>query len=118
MTDRFIELIIKEINKLYTCYYEEAPNDTSFPYLVMTSLNLTPLDSGFLGIFDLEIYINELSKQSVETIIDNLRDKLDGYYYRESNLGFHIGFDNQSIIKSNEQDLAIRRITFQARIFK
>ena len=118
MTDRFIELIIKEINKLYTCYYEEAPNDTLFPYLVMTSLNLTPLNSGFLGIFDLEIYINELSKQSVETIIDNLREKLDGYYYRESNLGFHIGFDNQSIIKSNEQDLAIRRITFQARIFK
>ena len=118
MTDRFIELLMIEVNKYYTCYYEEAPSNTAFPYLVMPTLNLTPLDSGYSCVFDLEIYINELSDISVETIIDSLRDNLDGFSYGEFGLGFHIGFDNQLLVKSNEQDLVIRRITFTARIFR
>lgn len=118
MTDKFIELIINKVNTLYICYYEEAPNDTSFPYLVMPTINFTPLESGYLAVFDLEIYINELSEQSVEEIMDNLRDALDRYSYHSENLSYHIGFDSQTIVKSNEQDLAIRRITFDAHIFR
>lgn len=118
MSDKFIEQVIKKINQYYTCYYEEAPNTTSFPYIVMTTLNLTPLNSGYLGVFDLEIYINELSDISVETIIDTLRDELDNFSFRDKNIGFHLGFDSQLIVKSNEQDLIIRRITLSARIFR
>lgn len=118
MTDKFVEIIMKEINKHCNCYYEEAPNDTTFPYVVMTTLTLNPLDSGYNGIFDLEIYINELSTESVENLIDTLRDNLDGFFYRDKNLAFHVGFDSQLIVKSNEQDLSMRRITFQARLFR
>lgn len=118
MIDKFIEEVIKEINKYYLCYYEEAPSSTTFPYLVMPTLNLNPLSAGYSGVFDLEIYINELSETSVEQIIDTLRDNLDGYHFRDKNLGFHVGFDNHLIVKSNEQDLIIRRITFTARIFR
>lgn len=118
MIDRFIEVLIEEINKYYTCYYEEAPNNTKFPYLIMPTLNVTPLDSGYLAVFDLEIYINEISDVSVETIIDTIRDKLDGFSFCEKGLGFHIGLDNHLIVKSNEQDLSMRRITFSARLFR
>lgn len=118
MIDRFIEIFIKEVNKYYTCYYEEAPNDTKFPYLVMPTLNMSPLYSGYSGLFDLEVYINEISDISVETILDKMRDVFDGFSYYESGLGFHIGFENQLIVKSNEQDLSIRRITFSARLFR
>ena len=118
MTDKFIELIIQKINTIITCYYEEAPSNATFPYSVMTTLNLTSLDSGYLGVFDLEIYINELSEQSVESIMDSLREELMSFSFFSNELSYHVGFDNQTIVKSNEQDLAIRRITFSARIFK
>lgn len=118
MTDKFIEVFIKEINKYYTCYYEEAPSNASFPYLVMPTLNLTPLSSGYLGLVDIEVYNNELSNISVENIIDDLRDKISGFCYHDNNIGFHVGFENQVINKSNEQDIIIRRISFSARIFK
>lgn len=118
MIDKFIEKITSEINEHYSCYYEEAPNNTKFPYLVIPTLNLTPLNSGYSGVFDIEIYINELSDDSVEEIIDTLRDELEGYFYHEKGFGFHIGFENHILVKSNEQDLSIRRITFVARIFR
>lgn len=118
MIDKFIELIILEINKYYTCYYEEAPHTAVFPYLVMPTINVNPLDSGYSAIFDLEIYINELSDKSVEQIIDTLRDNLEGYSFRDNNIGFHLGFDNHLVLKSNEQDLSVRKITFTARIFR
>ena len=118
MIDKFIEILMKEINKYYTAYYEEAPSNTKFPYITVPTINLTPLDSGYLSVFDLEIYVNELCNTSLEEILDTLLDNLDGYSYRDSTIGFHIGFDNQLLVKSNEQDLAMRRITFQARIFR
>lgn len=118
MIDKFIEKIIEEINKYYTCYYEEAPNDAEFPFLVVPTLNVTPLLSGYSGIFDIEVYINELSDESVEEIMDELRDNLDSFSFHDENVSFHIGYDSQTIVKSNEQDLSIRRITFSARIFR
>lgn len=118
MIDNFITKLQEEINKYYTCYYEESPSNAVFPFLVIPTMNLTPLYDGYQGIFDIEIYINELSNQTVESIMDDLRDKLEGYSYRDNNLGFHIGFENQIIVKSNEQDLSIRRMSFSARIFK
>ncbi len=119
MIDNFIEKLINKINEYYICYYEEAPNTTSFPYLIIPTLQLNPLDdNSFSSVFDIEIYTNELSNVSVEQIIDVLRDNLNNYFYKDENIGFHLGFDNQLLIKSNEQDLSIRRITFTARIFR
>lgn len=117
MIDYFIEKLLEIINKLYTCYYEEAPNNTKFPYLIIPTLNVSSLDSGYLCVFDIEVYINEISEKSIEQIMDNLRDSLTGYSFHDNQLSFHIGFDNQILIKSNEQDLSARRITFSARIF-
>ncbi len=121
LIDRFIEILIKKINEInedFICYYEEAPTTAKFPYLVMPTLNITPLDTGYLGVFDLEIYINELSIISLEQILDSLRDNLSNYYYCEDKLAFHLGFENQLLNKSLEQDLSIRKITFAARIFR
>ena len=118
MNEKFLEKLIGKVKTIYTCYYEEAPSNAIFPYLVIPSITLSSLDSGYLSVFDIEIYNNELSNISVEKICDDLREELDGYSYYETGIGFHIGFDSQLIIKQNEQDLVIRRITFAARIFK
>ena len=118
MIDNFVEILINKINEYYVCYYEEAPNDAKFPYLVIPTMQLTPLEDGYSAIFDIEIYTNELSTISIEKIMDDLRDKLDGFHIRNDKIGFHLGFDNHLVVKSTEQDIIIRRITFTARIFK
>lgn len=117
LIDLFIEKVITKINEYYLCFYEEAPSNVTFPYLVVPTISVTPLDMGYSAIFDIEIYINELSSVSTETIIDTLRDNLAGYRYKDNKIGFHLGFENHMLVRSNEQDLSIRKITFEARIF-
>ena len=118
LIDYFIETLMKIINGSYTCYYEEAPTNATYPYLVMPTLNVSDLSYGDLAMFDLEIYTHELSKISVEKIMDTLKDNLHGFSYCDPNIGFHLGVENRLLVKSNEQDLAIRRVTLSARIFK
>lgn len=118
MNKKFIKSITDYINNYYSCYYEEAPNTASFPYLIIPEITFTPLNQGFNAVFDIEVYINELCDESVEEIMDILRDNLDGYSYYGNDISYHVGFDTQNIVKSTEQDLSIRRITFSARIFK
>lgn len=120
MTEKFIELFIKKINEYYTCYYEEAPSKTGFPYIVIPTIALTPLNHGYLCITDLFIYINELSEKSIEEICDTLRTNLDNFSIldQECGIGFHVSFENQTISNINEQDLSIRKISFASRIFE
>ena len=106
-TKEFIKLLLEEVNKLYTCYYEEAPKDASYPYLVIPTLNISSLDSGD----------SEFTSVSVEDICDDLRNYLTGLSICKSNIGFHLGFENQNISKINEQDLIPRKVSFSARIF-
>jgi len=117
LTKTFLEQLMKKINTIMTVYYEEAPKSASFPFGVVPTLSITPLDYGYQCLFDIEIYINELSLIDVETLCDNLRSNLDGYHFKNKDIGFHIGFENQYLTKENEQDLSMRRISFIARIF-
>lgn len=120
MTENYLQVLIEEINKHYTCYYEEVPKNATFPYLVIPHITLTPLDAGYICLTDIYIYNNELSNISVETICDTLRENFDNFskFDAEKGIGFHLGFENQNLGGSNEQDLIERRISFSSRIFK
>lgn len=118
MTEKFIEKILDKINTIYTCYYEEATKSAIFPYCVVPTLVLTPLDSGYMCMVDIELYNDEFTNISIEKMCDDLREELDGYSYKDENIGFHLGFESQYLSKSNEQDLTYRKITFVSRIFK
>ena len=117
MTKTFLEKLMTKLNTIMTVYYEEAPNSASFPFGVIPTLSITPLDYGYQCLFDVELYINELSDSDVEELCDNLRTGLDGYSYKDNSIGFHIGFESQYLTRQNEQDLVMRRVTFIARIF-
>lgn len=117
MINDFIIPLLDKINMIYTCYYEEAPSNAKFPYLVIPLINMKSLDMGYSTIFDIEIYNNELSNQDIEEICHNVIKELDKYNFKNSKLGFHLNFENLFLMKSTEQDLLIRRITFEARIF-
>lgn len=120
MTEKFIEEFLNKVNEYYTCYYEEAPVTTKFPYIVIPTLTLSSLNNGYLCITDLFIYINELSEESIENICDTLRTNLDNYSFfnQDKGIGFHTNFENQTISNINEQDLSIRKISFSSRIFE
>ena len=118
MTKEFIKQLLVEINKYYTCYYEEAPVDAIFPYLVVPTIHIIPLNAGYSCIFDIEINNNELGKTSTEEIIDNLNNNLNGFNFMNEKIGFHLGLSDINILKSSDQDLIYRRISFEARLFK
>lgn len=117
-TDKYIEKLIAKINTIKTCYYEEAPKGISYPYLVLTSFNASDLKYGDLVNFDIEIWFTEYTTSNIDIIADQLRNGLDmqtvnlsGYF------NSHINFENQSMVKDQEQDLIMRRLSFTARIF-
>ena len=114
----FTKLLLNKLNEYFVSYYEEAPKTTKFPYLVVPSITVSPLNAGYSCLFDVEIYNNELSKITLESILDTLRDNLNNYSFINDKIAFHIGYESENIIKSTEQDLSIRRITFSARIFR
>ena len=109
---------MNKINEYYTAYYEEAEKTTSYPYLVVPTLNITPLNTGYRCLVDIEIYINELSELTIEDIIEKLKKGLDGYSFNNNKIAFHLGLDNIYLSNSNEQDLKYKKITFEARIFE
>lgn len=117
MIKEFVKELLTKINTLYTCYYEEAPNTATFPYLVVPTLHFSPLNSGYTGIVDIEINNNEDSQIFTEDIIDNLNQNLNEYFFTNDKIGFHLGTESINVIKSSDQDLINRRISFEARIF-
>lgn len=117
MIDTFLTKLMTKVNTIMTVYYEKAPSNTSYPYGVIPDLNISTLDYGYQCLFDIELYINELSESNVESLCDSLRTGLDGYNYKDNDIGFHINFESQYLGKMSEQDSSMRRVTFIARIF-
>lgn len=117
MIDTFLEKIMSKLNTIMTVYYERVPDNATYPYGVVPDLSITPLNYGYQCLFDVEVYINELSDQNVEQLLDSLRTGLDEYNYKDSVMGFHVNYESQYMGRMTEQDSSMRRITFIARIF-
>ena len=115
--DKFLDKLMPYINNTMNVYYEETPKNAVYPYGVIPDLSISTLDYGLQCLFDIELYINELSESNVEELCDNLRIALDGYSYNDDEIGFHVYFDSQYLGKMTEQDSTMRRVTFIARIF-
>ena len=117
MIDEFITCFMKEINKIMTTYYEETPANATYPYAVIPHLNIVSLDYGYQCIFDVEVYVNELSGKNVEELCDKLRIGLDQLTFHNEKVAFHINDDSQNLSKQVEQDFSDRKVSFIARIF-
>lgn len=113
----FLEALLKKCNEIMTVYYEEALKAAKFPFGVIPNLSITPLNYGYQCLFDIELYVNELSNYSVEELCDKLRNGLDGYSYSDKDIGFYLMFDSQYLTKQSEQDFTMRKVSFVARIF-
>jgi hypothetical protein len=117
LNKKFVKELLNIINEIFETYYEEAPKNVKFPYGVVPTLTISPLDKGFQCVFDIEIYNNELSEKSTEDICDDLINYLDGKSFRDDEIGFYLGFESQFLTNQSEQDLIYKRISFIARIF-
>ena len=114
----FVKVLMKEINKYYQCYYEEAPKTATFPFLVVPTIVFNYNENGSQVIIDIEINNNELSKVSVEDICDNLQINLDKKSIISDKIAFTLNVEDAVMIKSTEQDLQVRKIVFIAQLFK
>ena len=117
MNKKFLTALLNKCNEIMNVYYEEALKKAQFPYGVIPSLNIVPLDYGYQCLFDIEIYVNELSDSCVEDLCDKLKKGLDCYNYMDNDIGFYLMFENQYLTKQTEQDFTMRRVSFIARIF-
>ncbi len=113
----FIKQLMIQINNIRNCYYEEADNKAKYPYLVVPTLQINTLESGYICLFDVEIYNNELTSITVEEIADELILGLDRLSFKNDSIGFHLAFESQFLVKTNDQDESVRRISFSARLF-
>ncbi len=116
--EEIIEVITNKVNELYDCYYDEAPDKVTFPFIVMNDLDVIPLNVGFQTTFSLYVMNNESSKVITEKIQDDLRKLLDRFNYVSDQIGFHVGYDGQQNIRDIESDLIIRKVTFIVRSFE
>lgn len=117
MIDKFLDNLMEYANTIMTVYYEEVPKNASYPYGVIPTLSVSSLNYGFQCLFDIELYVNEFSDVTVESLCDKLREGLDRYSYNSDDVSFHIDFENIYLSKQTEQDFTMRRVTFIARIF-
>lgn len=117
-TDKYIEKLIAKISTIKTCYYEEAPKGIDYPYFTLSSFVMSDLANGYLVLFDIDVWTNEYTDSNIDQLCDQLINELDKTTLNEA--GFfssHINFENQNMVKDNEQDLISRKVSFAARIF-
>ena len=101
--------------------YEEAPTSGSFPFAVISGVNIIDLSEGDMLSFNIDIYADETKPEAstdLENLCDTLRNNLDGLVvYVPGAFGAHIAFESQSSITEAEHDLMHRRLSMSARIF-
>lgn len=120
-TTAFIERVTGAINEILPTTYDEAPTKGTFPYGVVSGINIIPLAAGDLTSFYVDLYADEKKPGAaveLEKLCDTVRNRLTGaVIYVPGIFGAHLGFENQNGITDAEHDLFHRRLSLSARIF-
>lgn len=121
-TTAFIKALRERVNEVLPTYYSEAPSeDVTFPYAVISGINIIDLAAGDLVSFYIDIWTDEKlpgSGAELERLCDKLRNELtDEVIAVKGVFAGHIGFDNRNTIDENEFDISHRRLSMSARVF-
>lgn len=121
-TTAFIEALTQRVNEILPTYYEEAPTSgVSFPYAIISGVNIIDLASGDLASFYLDIWVDERQEgatEQLERMCDTLRNELTGVVISQIGVfASHLGFDNQNAVAESEYDISHRRLAMSARTF-
>ena len=121
-TKAFIIALRTRVNAILTTYYDEAPsNGASFPYAVISGVNVSDLAMGDLALFYIDVWTDESlpdAGEQLEEYCDTLRRELSGAVLSVPGVfGAHIGFEKQSPVPESEYDIAHRKLSMSARIF-
>lgn len=117
MIKEFIQALVNKVNTIKTAYYEEAPTSAIFPYLVIPTINIVPINFGYSTLIDIEVHSDTNNIIDIEALLDTIKTELDGYTYNSKEVSFYLGFENVYSGKASDQDLLYKKITFEARIF-
>lgn len=103
------------------CYYEKAPKNAAFPYIVVKGLHTSPLNAGDVITFTVELYTEETAagaSDEMEALRDKVRNAADGALLTDNeNFYGHINFDSSDDGSLDaEYDLAHRQMFFSLRL--
>lgn len=120
-TKAFIIAMSERVNRILPTTYEEAPTKGTFPYAVLSGVNIIDLASGDLTSFYLDVWTDEklpTATEQLEELCDTLRNELTNETVSVAGVfAAHIGFENQNSIADTEYDITHRRLSLSARIF-
>lgn len=105
----------------FKCYYDRAPEDTTFPYGVFGDISAANLNSGELSTFDVDVWTDDKlpsATEDLEALCDELRNFLhERVIAREGVFLGRILYERREPPDERERDLSHRRLSFAARLF-
>ncbi len=120
-TAAFIKALTNKVNAIIPTTYDEAPTkNATFPYAVVSGINIIDLESGDLASFYIDVWADEKKPNAateLEQACDDLRNGLYNAIISAPGLYGHIGFNNQGSVADNEFDISHRRLSMSARLF-
>lgn len=99
-------------------YYQDAPDDAVFPYLVYDLPN--SVDDGYLEQFVLDVdgWDNSTDTTNLETIMDNVNKSLDGMTRTADSLSMSFYLDNRLTLLDDDSRIRRRKYTYQVRTYQ
>lgn len=122
-TKDFIIELQNTINTFTTCFYENAPDDISEKYAVLSNLDVTKMDPEDLAFFDIDLWNKETLNDKdnaidIEEWCDNLRNNLNKSIIKvENKFIARIYSEKRQNEKDNDFDLIHRKLIFSAKIY-
>jgi hypothetical protein len=107
----------KKISEVVTNnYYDQAPDNATYPYGVYDLAELNHYDG--LTIMELEtnLYDYGTSTSRIEELADNLQDTLNEYFFINHLIQFTCYRGMRQKIEEDDKQLIRRRLTFELRV--
>lgn len=99
-------------------YYQNAPKDAVFPYVVFNFPNSFDNENQEVFNLDVDVWDNKSDTTEIETITSNIWRGLNRYRYLDDDIQFSVYRDNRlPTLDEDEINIKRRKLIFQLRYF-
>ena len=115
-----LQNVLKTIPNISKAYYEDAPDDAVYPYLVY-ELNSSDADGSSTEVFSLYINVwdNKSNTTILETIMDDINDTIDNVVIDANNISIRALLDTRlNINDSSDARLKRREYRYSLRTIR
>lgn len=110
-----INTLLKD--KYERVYYQQAPNDKAFPYLIFNFPNSFDNEDQEVFNFDIDVWDYSESSVNVEEISSELWRFFNRYHYLDDNMQFSVYRANRLPLEEEDKKFKRRKLIFELRYF-